>query len=99
MGKGIPDGSVIRHSCDKPACINPNHIRVGTQFDNIQDRNKRDRTAKGEKNGRAKLTKSKVETIRLLSSVGYTLSELSRRYGVTKSTIAAIKHYKIWKHV
>lgn len=47
----IPDGLVVRHSCDTPACVNPDHLILGTQLDNIDDRNTRGRTAKGERAG------------------------------------------------
>ncbi|AFU62949.2 endonuclease [Pseudomonas phage UFV-P2] len=45
---------VVRHTCDNPLCINPQHLIAGTQYDNVQDRNDRDRThsnvSEGEKN-------------------------------------------------
>ena len=33
----IKDGAIILHECDTPACVNPNHLRAGTQSDNMQD--------------------------------------------------------------
>jgi hypothetical protein len=33
----IPDGQVIRHTCDRPHCVNPEHLRAGTQSENVQD--------------------------------------------------------------
>lgn len=38
------DGLVVRHKCDNPRCINPDHLEVGTVIDNVQDRNERGRT-------------------------------------------------------
>ena len=34
----IPIGMFILHSCDVPACINPDHLRIGTQRDNMRDK-------------------------------------------------------------
>ena len=39
----IPDGMVIRHTCDNPGCVNPNHLKLGTQLDNIKDTVSRNR--------------------------------------------------------
>jgi hypothetical protein len=44
MNKGqIPHGLVVRHTCDVPSCVNPDHLLIGTQADNIQDAVKRNR--------------------------------------------------------
>ncbi len=40
----IPDKLKVLHTCDNPLCCNPNHLVVGTQLDNIQDRVKKQRT-------------------------------------------------------
>ncbi|WP_428832632.1 HNH endonuclease signature motif containing protein, partial [Pseudomonas aeruginosa] len=42
----IPDGMLIRHKCDNPACFNVNHLELGTQRDNMQDASKRGRINK-----------------------------------------------------
>lgn len=41
----IPDGLFVLHSCDTPACVNPDHLRVGTAQENVQDRIDRGRDA------------------------------------------------------
>ena len=33
----VPEGMVVMHTCDNPGCFNPNHLKVGTQSDNICD--------------------------------------------------------------
>jgi hypothetical protein len=47
----LPDDLVVRHTCDNPPCVNPEHLIGGTQLDNITDRNERGRTAKGDQAG------------------------------------------------
>jgi hypothetical protein len=39
----IPDGLLVRHDCDNPLCVNPEHLRTGTDRDNAQDRDSRGR--------------------------------------------------------
>lgn len=39
----VPDGMVVRHDCDRPECCNPQHLRTGTQKDNMQDALRRGR--------------------------------------------------------
>ncbi len=40
----IPKGAVVRHSCDTPACVNPDHLSIGTQSENYADSFRRGRT-------------------------------------------------------
>ncbi len=56
----------ILHSCDNPSCVNPDHLRVGTQVENIKDRVERNRGSrmKYDKNGNSKLTWKEVNEIR-----------------------------------
>lgn len=47
----IPDGMCIMHKCDNPSCVRPDHLQVGTQKDNIRDRDQKKRTATGKRSG------------------------------------------------
>lgn len=47
----VPRGMVVRHTCDNPACVNPAHLLLGQQTDNVRDRDERGRTACGLRNG------------------------------------------------
>lgn len=92
------DGVILRHSCDNPRCCNPLHLATGTHADNVRDRVLRDRSAKGEKNGRAKLDANAVRRIR---EVGTRVSaqELARQYGVDRTAISHVLKRRSWKHV
>lgn len=39
----VPDGLILRHRCDNPICVNPEHLQLGTSRDNARDREERDR--------------------------------------------------------
>lgn len=66
LHRGGRHGLFVLHNCDNPACVNPDHLRLGTQQDNITDRDKRQRRAPptGSKNGRTKLTEADILVIR-----------------------------------
>ena len=97
LNKGpIPDGYVVRHKCDNPSCINPEHLEVGTQADNIADKVSRGRQARGSGAGKAILTEESVREIR---SSPLKVSELSTLYGVSVVPIRNILRRKTWQHV
>jgi len=92
---------VVRHTCDTSKCINIKHLKVGTQYDNIKDRCKRKRTAKGEKSGKSKLTKQQVIEIkkRLLNYQWGDDIRIAKDYNVDRSCINNIKNGRTWKHL
>lgn len=86
----------VCHTCDNRACINLEHLWVGTIQDNMKDRNNKNRQAKGENIGSNKLTELQVKEIMKSEE---TLFILSKKYKITPSVISAIKHRRTWKHV
>lgn len=95
----IPDGMVVCHTCDNVHCVNPNHLFLGTQKDNLQDMKQKGRSTMGEKNTQAKLTEGKVKAIKLLLSAGYQEAQVAQEFQVSRQTINLIKLGKRWSHV
>jgi hypothetical protein len=97
-GASVPDGMIVRHACDNPRCVNPEHLLIGTHQDNSDDKWRRGRAAvaKGEANGRAKLDAEMVGKIRRSSEPNKRLAE---KYGVTDTLIRSVKSRKLWAHV
>lgn len=89
----IKDGNVIRHKCDNPYCINPKHLIQGSQNDNIQDKIKRNRQAKGENIGTSKLTNEDVIWIYTFEG---TYSDIKKKINVSYRTIDDIKEGVLW---
>lgn len=99
MHKGeIPDGYVVRHRCDDPACVNPDHLELGTQKDNCADKVLRNRcNAKaGSAHSNTSLTEQDVLEIRASSESRKTLA---LRYGIHYMTVTDIIVRKTWKHI
>jgi hypothetical protein len=97
----IPDGLEVLHTCDTPPCINPDHLFLGTQLDNIADKvtKRRQVGPRGDRMWKAKLTWSVVAAIRAAFASGVTETELGKTYGVYTSTIERIVHKKTWRIV
>lgn len=92
----IPKGSVVRHSCDNPLCVNPDHLFLGTADDNIKDKVRRSRQVRGERHNSAKLTEEMVKQIRVLS---LSQEAIGKRFGVSQVMVSRIKLGKAWRHV
>lgn len=110
----IRDGLFCCHKCDVRACVNPSHIFLGTQGDNIRDAASKGRTASGSRNGSvvhpesrkrgsaqpaAKLCEAQVSEIRRRLSLGEPRSSLARAFSVSWTLINHISAGKIWRHV
>ena len=91
---------VCRHTCDNPPCVNPAHLVNGTQLDNIADRARRNRAARGERNGASPLTEDQVIEIRRLAAVGaMSLKAIGRKFNVSDPTVHGIVKRKYWTHI
>ena len=94
----IPAGLFVCHKCDVPACVNPDHLFLGTHDDNMADKKAKGRawSHKGEANKRAKLTAAAVLAIR---ADGRVAREVAADYGISRTLVWGIKHRQTWKHI
>lgn len=102
----IPDGLIVCHVCDNPACCNPSHLMLGTVKSNSVDmlikgrQRTPDSAARGSATGMAKLHEDQVVQIREKYTRGelnqYQLADL---YGVSQAAIGAILLRKTWRHI
>lgn len=92
----IPNGKVVRHTCDNPKCVNPKHLILGTQLDNINDRHRKGRDQRGASHSRAKLDELSVRLIRD-SKLHYTT--LAAIYGVSGASIRGIQKRRTWAYL
>jgi hypothetical protein len=92
------DGLFVMHACDNPSCVNPQHLRLGTHQDNMDDRNNKKRQAKGLANAGAKLTESQVLEIRLLVKFK-SQTEVARLFSINQSQVSLIARRKQWAHL
>lgn len=92
----IPKGLMVRHTCDVRACVNPDHLLIGTQQDNMDDKVARHRQARGLTSGQAKLTEEEVREIRASALAQRTLAKI---YNVSQPAIGMIKRRVNWKYL
>lgn len=94
-------GQIVRHTCDNPACINPDHLVLGTHTDNMRDMADRcrNRQPKGSRNAKAKLTESAAAEIRRRALAGESSATIAPDFGINRSQVSRIKTGKTWRHV
>jgi len=94
----IPDGLLVCHHCDNPACGNPDHLFLGTNMDNFQDSLQKGRRkyAKGENHPRARLTAKQAAEIK---SSTENRKLVAQKYGITPLYVNDIRAGRKWKHI
>ncbi len=94
-------GKVVMHSCDNPACVNPDHLSLGTQRQNVQDCSAKGRINRGQDRPAAKLTDDQVIYIKSkLNNYYYGLGrEIAKMFGIDSTVISRIEAGKAWKHL
>lgn len=100
----IPAGLNVCHRCDVRACVNPEHLFLGTQSENVLDavrkgRHSRANRARGAAHPSAKLTEAHVTDILRHLGRGETKTSIARLFGVSDRTVLLIARGETWKHV
>lgn len=112
----IPGGLFVLHNCpggDNPSCVNPGHMFLGTQAQNMADAANKGRmrswatTAsveerkklgqRGERNGRAKMTLATVRDLRAAYANGERQIDLAARFGIAQTTVSKIVRREHWR--
>lgn len=98
--KYLPHNLDVCHHCDNPACVNPKHLFLGTQQDNVADMVKKERQLRGQKVHTVKLTAEKVQEIRILRfRDNYSHQKLAEKFGVSDEQIRCICLWVYWKYL
>lgn len=94
----IPEGHHVCHRCDKPACVNPDHLFTGTNHDNVRDMHAKGRARKafGLQSSNGKLSEKQVVEIRSSTARA---KDLASKFGVKSSTISNIRSGRLHKHL
>lgn len=92
----LPANTHVLHRCDNPACVNPDHLFLGDQTRNMNDKVQKGRQNKGERHGMAKLTEVQAIAIRADSRK---YSDIAQDYEISNVTVSDIKRSRSWAHL
>jgi HNH endonuclease len=106
---GLKPGQIAMHTCDRPSCINPDHLRAGSYSDNSRDAVIKGRAkyirpdlAKLAREGRfknARLRPADILQIRTMLAAGVKQGEIGAKFGVGSRAISKINVGQRWGHV
>lgn len=91
-------GQVVRHTCDNPSCVNPEHLIVGTHKENSQDMVDKLRQAYGERAAGAKYSKEIIAEVRSLQGK-LSSRKTAAKFGMSKTNVLDIWNNKIWRYI
>ena len=103
----VPDGLVVCHHCDVPACVRPAHLFTGTRGDNIRDCRAKGRWHRptgtggvpGERHHNAKLTEALVRQLRTEAAQGFSRATIARRHSLPYYAVVDAVLRRTWRHV
>lgn len=91
-----PGERLVCHTCDNPMCVNPEHLFLGSSKDNMADKRRKGRAARGEKQHASLLSEDAVRHILTSDASGV---ELAEHFGVHKDTVYAVRRRRNWAWV
>lgn len=94
-----PSTQHVCHRCDNPSCVNPAHLFLGTNTENVGDRDSKNRQARGVKIWSTKLNGKAATKIRRLLAAGRSISDAASEFNVNRKTIRQIRDRKTWRYV
>jgi hypothetical protein len=97
-GVSVEPGDIVMHACDTPACVNPEHLSVGTIANNNADRDAKGRYVRllGEAHGLARFTRAEILAIRASAESNKSLGLI---YNCRSTTIGNIRARRTWRHI
>ncbi|AGY48321.1 endonuclease [Bacillus phage Slash] len=97
----IPEGLVVRHKCDNRKCINPEHLELGTQKDNVRDMDERGRrkNVEGSRSHHSTIDEKTAISIKRMILLGLAVVEISHITGASQQIVSKIKCGRTWKQV
>ena len=92
----IPEGLHVCHTCDNPRCINPSHLFLGTNADNVADKVRKGRHGFGGRHWNSRLTETLVDVIRGCIAAGVKQRTLSEYFRISEAQVSRIKSGDRW---
>lgn len=95
----LVDDVQVLHECDNPPCLNPAHLFLGSNLDNVLDKISKGRQPRGENHGQSKLSDEQVIQARLMREKGMSYKKIADKLGVWPMTIWNIVKRIHWAHI
>ena len=95
----IPPHLIVRHTCHRPLCVNPSHLKLGTHADNMQDMVSSSRSLSGEANGASILKEAQAIEIINQAKAGKKIRTIAREMNISRSTVRNVAKGFTWKHL